>query len=88
MPVFPPFLDTSGKLHHNVVAKATLTKVDASSTSDDGAAGSRSGIAAAAAAEVKALSNEIQTLHKLDREPQTASSSFPSLPPLRSLSCD
>lgn len=68
MPVFPPFLDTSGKLHHSVVAKATLTKVDASSASD-GAAGSRSGIAAATEAEVKALSNEIQTLHKLDREP-------------------
>ena len=76
VPVDIPVRDSSGKLHYEAAAKSTKASIDDSS--DAGAAGSgtknKSGKSSQAEAEVKALSSEIQTLHKLDRANYSPSS--------------
>ena len=65
-----PVRDSSGKLHYKVVAKST--KPSTRKSGGDGSAASKTGStqSAQADAEVKALANEIKTLHTLDRPSQ------------------
>ena len=65
-----PVRDSSGKLHYEAAAKSTkASSSDDSSDADAASAGTKtkSSKSSQAEAEVKALSSEIQTLHKLDR---------------------
>ena len=71
VPVDIPVRDSSGKLHYEAAAKSTKASIDDSS---DAGAKNKSGKSSQAEAEVKALSSEIQTLHKLDRANYSPSS--------------
>jgi hypothetical protein len=67
-----PVRDSSGKLHYKVVAKSTKPSTSSGSSGGSGSAATKTGStqSAQADAEVKALANEIKTLHKLDRQSQ------------------
>ena len=88
VPVDIPVRDSSGKLHYEAAAKST--KASSSDDSSDASAvgpgtkQNKSSQSSQAEAEVKALSSEIQTLHKLDRA-NDPSSLFPHpvAPPCR-----
>jgi cobalamin biosynthesis Mg chelatase CobN len=71
VPVDIPVRDSSGKLHYEAAAKSTkASSSDDSSDAGTASAGTKqnkSSQSSQAEAEVKALSSEIQTLHKLDR---------------------
>jgi hypothetical protein len=66
-----PVRDSSGKLHYKVAAKSTKPST-ISSSGGGGSAATKTGSTQSAQAdtEVKALANEIKTLHKIDRQSQ------------------
>jgi hypothetical protein len=73
VPVDIPVRDSSGKLHYEAAAKSTKAS-SSDDSSDAGTAGSGTkNKSSQAEAEVKALSSEIQTLHKLDRANDSSS---------------